>query len=159
MWQWGYLICSQAIWTINHGEVLCKYSQRRTSMIKLAFCGNDCDFCLRYIATKSGSESELKRVAKLWFNCGWRDKLVPSNEMICRGCSSANWCRYGIRECAIEKKVENCGKYRGYPCDKIQKAFDNIKIYSKKCRIVCSKEDFKLMEKASFHKKKNLDRV
>lgn len=128
-------------------------------MIKLAFCGIDCNYCPRYIATKSGKEKELKRVAQLWFKCGWRDKVVPSNEMICRGCRTANWCRYGIRECAMARKVENCGKCQDYPCDKIQKTFDNVEPYSKKCKEICSEGDFKLLAKAFFQKKKNLDGV
>ncbi len=122
-------------------------------MERLTFCGIDCNFCPRYIATKSGSEEKLKSVAGLWFKCGWRDKVVPANEMVCRGCLTMNWCRFGIRECAMERKMENCGKCRDYPCDKIHKAFENIDPYSKKAKKCVQQRNLNKCKMPFFSKK------
>lgn len=55
-------------------------------MQKLAFCGNDCTVCPRYTATLSGDVLRLKAVAKLWNQLGWRDTIVPQEEIMCYGC-------------------------------------------------------------------------
>lgn len=43
-------------------------------MNRIAFCGNNCDFCPRYIATKNESIEELRRCAEIWYKLGWREK-------------------------------------------------------------------------------------
>lgn len=50
-------------------------------MIKLACCGDDCNYCLRYIGTKNNNEKELKKAAEIWLKVGWRDKLLLPDEM------------------------------------------------------------------------------
>lgn len=128
-------------------------------MLKLAFCGNDCNNCPRYIATQTGSIERLKEVAALWYRVGYRDKIVPPEDMICRGCSSANWCSYTIRECALEKSVENCGKCKNYPCEKVLKIFERNELFAEKSKKICSKEEYECLQKAFFSKKENLDKV
>jgi len=34
--------------------------------MRLACCGDDCDSCLRYLATKSANMERLERVALMW---------------------------------------------------------------------------------------------
>ena len=48
-------------------------------MLKLAFCGNDCNTCERYIATQSGSIEQLKEVAALWKRLGYRENIVKGH--------------------------------------------------------------------------------
>ena len=128
-------------------------------MLKLAFCGNDCNVCPRYIATLSGDEEQLKEAALMWKRAGWRDAVLSPEEIVCHGCSSVSWCRYGIRECALEKGVDNCGKCQDYPCEKLLKAFERTESYAKNIKESFSKEDYECFQKAFFLKKESLDRV
>jgi len=128
-------------------------------MLKLASCGNDCNFCPRYTATQSDDVERLKEVAALWNRVGWRDVVVSPEEMVCYGCSSANWCRYDIRKCVLEKKVDNCGECKGYPCENVLKTFEQTELYAKDCREKLSKEDYERFHKAFFSKSENLDRA
>lgn len=89
-------------------------------MSDIAFCGDDCSCCSRYVATIRDDPSELKRVADLWIRVGWRDEGTKPEEMICHGCTSVEWCRYdNIRECAKVMGIKNCGECAQYPCDEI----------------------------------------
>ena len=128
-------------------------------MLKLAYCGNDCNDCPRYIATQSGNIERLKEVAALWERLGWRDTVVSSEEMVCHGCSSANWCRYGVRECGLERGVDNCGECESYPCDKVLGMFERAKSHAENVKRECSKEDYNTFLELPFQKKENLDRV
>jgi len=129
-------------------------------MLKLALCGDDCNACPRYIATRSGSLERLEEVATVWKRVGWRDAILPPEEMICHGCAPAKWCRYDdIRKCGQEKGVGNCGMCRNYPCEKIKKVFEQSESYARVCKEHCSKKDHECFLKAFFSKKENLDRV
>ncbi len=35
-------------------------------MLNLGLCGDDCNYCPRYLATQSGDEERLKEVAVMW---------------------------------------------------------------------------------------------
>ena len=129
------------------------------SMLQLAFCGDDCNFCPRYIATQSGSEEQLKEVAILWKKAGWQEAIVSPEEMVCYGCSSVSRCVYGIKECALEKDVENCGRCQDYPCEKVIKVFERTEVYARKCQEICSQEEYERLQRAFFSKKENLDRA
>ena len=127
-------------------------------MKKLAYCGNDCAVCPRYTATQSSDVMKLNEVAKLWNQLGWRDTIVSSEEIICNGCSSSNFCRYGIQPCATENAVDNCGKCQNYPCNLTFKSFEQTEIYAESVRRKCSDEEYQCLKIAFFSKKKNLDK-
>jgi hypothetical protein len=129
-------------------------------MLKLAYCGDDCNLCPRYIATQSGSEEQLKKIAVLWKTLGWRETVLPPEEMVCHGCTSVKLklCKYSIiRECAQDKGLENCGKCRNYPCSEIEKVFEQSKIYAKSLKEKYPKDVCELVERAFFLKKQKLD--
>jgi hypothetical protein len=126
-------------------------------MLKLAFCGNDCNLCPRYIATQSSNVERLKEIAEIWKIAGWRDVVVSPEEMVCHGCSSIDWCRYGIRECALEKRVDNCGTCGDYPCEKVLTAFEMSELYAKNLQERLSKDNYELFRKAFSSKKENLE--
>lgn len=129
-------------------------------MSDTAFCGDDCSCCPRYVATIRDDPSDLKRVADLWIRVGWRDEGTPPEEMICHGCSSVKWCRYdNIRECAKARGIKNCGECARYPCDEILEVFQRTESYAKRCKEICSMEDYKALEDAFFSKRKKLDRI
>jgi len=128
-------------------------------MQELGFCGDDCNCCPRYIATQSGDADRLKELAAIWKTLGWQDTIVPPEEMVCHGCASVNWCIYEIRECALQKEVDNCGKCENYPCEKVLKAFKRTESYAEDCKERLSKENYECFQKAFFSKKENLDRA
>jgi hypothetical protein len=126
-------------------------------MLSKPACGNDCESCPRYIATKSGEESRLRDVAVLWKSVGWRAEVVSPEEIACNGCESIDWCRYGVRGCAQEHGVNNCGQCREYPCETVVEMLAHTRAYIDICRQNCTPEDFAVLEKAFFSKKDNLE--
>jgi hypothetical protein len=143
-----------------------KITRRGKPLPILGFCGDDCDVCQRYIATKSGDKEELRKVAVLWHKIGYRDRIVPPEELICHGCSS--WydrverpeCAFrAVQKCGLEKGVENCGKCENYACEKVMRVFDQVELSSRSIKGKCSKEEFEHLRKAFFSKRENLNRV
>lgn len=63
---------------------------------KISLCGDNCSECPRY---KAKTEEELKSVAKLWYKVGFRNKIVSSGEISCKGCSPEKECSYNLIEC------------------------------------------------------------
>ncbi len=85
-------------------------------MEKITLCGDDCCKCPRYLARTNG---ELEKVAELWFRIGWRDRIVPIEEIRCSGCSSHKQCTYRLVDCVKENHVEKCSQCPRFPCRKI----------------------------------------
>jgi hypothetical protein len=129
-------------------------------MTELGFCGDNCASCPRYIATIKNDTEELKEVALMWKRVGWRNSILSNEEIQCHGCKSVTWCRYNeIRECAINRKINNCGECNIYPCQKLTDVFNKTAGYAKKCRQVIVDEDYSTLSKAFFEKKENLDLI
>lgn len=127
-------------------------------MLKLGFCGNDCNICERYTATQSGSDEKLKEVATLWKRLGYRDNIEPPEKIVCYGCSSAPWCRFGIKECALQNGVSNCGQCSKYPCETIETMFSWNLIHAERMKGKCSKEEYERLLNVPKMKKQNLDK-
>lgn len=125
--------------------------------MKLAYCGDVCSLCPRYIATLIGKKEELSEVAILLKKVGWRDEIKPAEEMLCHGCQDIEVCEYDVKDCCKEKKIENCGKCSKYPCPKINKAFEITKLNAVKFKKILAKEEYELFYKAFFLKKEHLD--
>ena len=128
-------------------------------MLKLSFCGDDCNYCPRYLATQSGNEEHLKEVAAFWQMIGWRDNEESLEKISCHGCSTVKTCGLGIKDCVIEKGVDNCGKCSEYPCRKLLKIFKNNEKEAVICKDRLSVTDYKLFQRAFFSKKERLDRI
>jgi hypothetical protein len=67
-------------------------------LCRTRFCGDDCDACPRYIATQSNDMEQLKKLAVLWHKVGYRNKIVPPEELACQNASrghGATECTYG----------------------------------------------------------------
>ena len=127
--------------------------------MKLAMCGDDCDLCPRYLATRSGDERELKRIAEIWQRAGWRTGDVQPREMTCTGCSPQNQCIYSIAQCAAEKGIESCGVCAEYPCPKISEAFAKTDLSAQKCKTLFPAELYDQLRRAFFLKKAHLDAI
>ena len=133
--------------------------REKRNMQKIAFCGNDCFVCPRYIATQSGDVIRLKEVAELWNRLGWRDTVVSPEEIMCYGCSSSNFCRYGIQRCASEKIVDNCGNCNDYPCDLTIRSIEQTQMYVESIKEKCTEEEYQCLKIAFYFKQENLDRI
>ena len=72
-------------------------------IIRLAYCGDDCSICPRYVATLSGSKDQLKKAAELSKKVGWSLEKTAPEEFICHGCQDIESCEYNVKECCIEK--------------------------------------------------------
>ena len=128
--------------------------------MKLACCGDNCNFCPRYTATLSNDVEKLKEIAILWKNVGWRKNVDAPEELRCLGCEFfTEPCAYNVKECCKEKNIENCGKCIEYPCLKIKKAFERIQINAEKFKGILSKEMYEIFHKAFFLKQENLDKI
>ncbi|MFX1258907.1 MAG: DUF3795 domain-containing protein [Promethearchaeota archaeon] len=125
---------------------------------KLAYCGDCCTYCPRFIATLSGSRKKLKDVAFLMKKVGWHYNLDEPEKNKCEGCQDIENCEYGIKECCMERKIENCGKCIDYPCSKVENAFKITEGYVEKFRTILLKEEYELFRKAYFLKKENLEK-
>ena len=122
-------------------------------------CGDVCNHCHRYIATKSRSKEKLRAVAELWFERGFRDRVVSPEEIACLGCRPENNCRYKIVKCVEKHGVCNCGECGKYPCARIKKAFARTALLKKKLKKAVSKKEFRQFEISALCKKDVLDRI
>jgi hypothetical protein len=129
-------------------------------MALIGYCGDDCKQCPRHIATQNSDQEGLEAAAILWHKVGLRDHIANPEEMICHGCAELDTCHYSdIRECAQEKKIENCGQCNQYPCEKISTVFDKTRLYAQNCRQACDSGDYEVLKRAFFDKKKRLDAI
>lgn len=122
-------------------------------MEKITLCGDNCMECPRYLAK---TEKELKDVAELWYRVGWRDKIVPGSEIRCTGCSSHKQCTYHLVDCIKQNGVEKCNQCPKFPCDKIEDMLKRSERYKRKCKEVCTPEEFQRLEASFFNKEQNL---
>ena len=127
--------------------------------MKTGYCGDDCNYCPRYLATQSGNKERFAEVAAMWRIIGWRDTEEPPDKLACHGCTSVKICGLGIRECVIAKGIDNCGECAEYPCEKLRDIFRNNRKEAAICKNIFSKEDYILFQRAFFSKKKRLDEI
>ena len=120
---------------------------------RITLCGDNCLECPRYNAH---SEIELRKIAELWHRVGWRDTVVSNEEIACTGCSSHKTCTYELVDCTRKHSVEKCNQCKEFPCNKIMDMLEHSKEYQKKCKEVCSEEEYIVLEKAFFDKENNL---
>ncbi len=120
---------------------------------EITLCGDNCTECPRYNAH---TDKELKKVAELWYRVGWRDKVISNEEIACQGCSSHKKCTYQLVECIKGHNVKKCNQCSDFPCKKVLDMLKRSKEYEKKCKEVCSEEEYRVLEKAFFNKEKNL---
>jgi hypothetical protein len=126
----------------------------------IGICGDNCQFCPRYVATENGSAKELEKVKELWVKLGLRDPAFPAQEMACHGCKPENKCAYPeIRDCANERAVDNCGLCDGYPCGLINTALDRSEKLCSRAAVVCTPMEMEALRKAFFSKRQNLDEI
>ena len=123
-------------------------------MIELiTLCGDNCLKCPRYNAK---TDEELSACAELWYRIGWRDRVLPGEEMRCGGCSPEKSCTYGMVDCTARHGVPECNKCAGFPCEKIAELLERSREYEKRCERVCTPEELSVLRAAFFDKENNL---
>ncbi len=132
--------------------------------IQIGCCGDDCDCCPRYTGTVNSDRESLKKTAEIWFRMGWRDRILPPDELRCNGCISVKSCAYGIKECCSEKKIDNCGYCDGMPCDRLKKMFAGAEEAKKTIKAlleeeIIKKEECEMLNKAFWIKEERLKKI
>lgn len=120
---------------------------------KITLCGDNCVECPRYNAH---TDKELRAAAELWYKVGWRESIVSNEKIACSGCSAHKQCTYQLVECTKEHRVDKCNQCNKFPCVKIKKMLERSADYKRKCREVCSEQEYIALEKAFFDKENNL---
>jgi hypothetical protein len=129
-------------------------------MSLIGVCGDNCSYCPRYTATRSGKTEELEEVKELWARLGLRDPAVPARDLTCFGCNPENPCAYAeLRDCAREKGIDNCGLCDAYPCKRIDAAFEKSEDLRSHATRVCTPKEMDTLTKAFFSKRQNLDQI
>jgi hypothetical protein len=90
----------------------------------IAYCGLNCLKCDAYLATQEDNDAKRTETAQAWSKMYHAD--IKPEQINCDGCKSdgvkfshCNVCE--IRQCCIEKKVENCAVCESYICDTLSK--------------------------------------
>jgi len=129
-------------------------------MSMIGICGDHCEYCPRYIATKSGKRVELEKAKELWVRLGLRDDDFPVEDIACHGCLPENKCVYTeLCACVRAKSRKNCGLCNEYPCERINMVFNQSEKLRSKANKVCTQEEMDLLNKAFFSKKEYFDQI
>jgi hypothetical protein len=128
-------------------------------MLKIGCCGDDCNICPRYLATQSGDEKRLEEVAVLWKTVGWWQGKESLKQLTCNGCASITHCDLGIKDCVLEKHIENCGQCPEYPCTRLLAIFEQNKKEKEICQARFFARDYQIFLGAFFSKKERLDKI
>ncbi len=129
-------------------------------MSLIGVCGDNCSYCPRYIATRSGKADELEEVKELWARLGLRDPAFPARDLTCFGCNPENPCAYSeLRDCARGKGIDNCGLCDAYPCKRVDAAFEKSEELRSHATLVCTPKEMDTLTQAFFSKRRNLDQI
>ena len=96
----------------------------------IAFCGITCSECGAFLATRNDDNEKRQEVARLWSE-KFKMDINPA-DINCDGCRSDggalfNHCRVcAIRNCGMEKGVENCAHCDSYVCEKLAGFFQMV---------------------------------
>ncbi len=99
-------------------------------IMMIAYCGLDCSTCIGYLATQSGDENEMKKVAEIW--SAQHNATVLPEHVICDGCKAgkrksfhcSNSCT--INKCCMKKGHESCIECSDFACDSENFILDNV---------------------------------
>lgn len=127
--------------------------------MKISVCGDICDECPRYKATVANDTAKLEQLAELWFRLGFRDQILPPEELKCSGCHKDKKCSHQLIGCEHLKDIRNCGECNHFPCDKIKQVFQKTATTDLLCQRKCSPDDYNDMVKAFFIKEQLLTAI
>jgi hypothetical protein len=129
-------------------------------MENIGVCGDNCDLCPRYNATRSGKIEDLEKLKSFYIKLGLRTGSSPAAELACTGCSPKNRCAYpDLVQCANGKGIKNCGCCDAYPCGKINAVFSKTDSWLDTIKSKCTDEEYQFLIKAFCKKKYYLDGI
>ena len=83
-------------------------------------CGLMCSECQAFKATQANDLEKLAELAESW---GSPENPLTVDDMRCNGCMSEtvykNAQKCGVRGCAVEHEVTNCGECSDFACQKL----------------------------------------
>ncbi|MBP7583425.1 MAG: DUF3795 domain-containing protein [Spirochaetes bacterium] len=89
----------------------------------ISYCGLDCAACPVYRATQKDDDAKRAKVAGAWSRLfGYEFKIADIN---CDGCAKTDGRLFGhctrcaVRQCGMEKRLENCAHCGDYACEKL----------------------------------------
>ncbi len=97
----------------------------------VAFCGIICTECPAYIATKNDDNELREETAKKWSSDEYPIKISDIN---CYGCvvegkQMMEFCsECKVRDCGIEKGVNNCAYCDEYICETLEGVWEHLKL-------------------------------
>ena len=95
----------------------------------LGACGIICSECEAFKATKANDTEKLVELAKSW---GSTENPLTADDMRCNGCMSdvvfKNALNCGVRGCAVEHNVANCGECSEFACQKLNDLWKGYKL-------------------------------
>jgi hypothetical protein len=127
---------------------------------KIGACGDNCEYCHRYHATKNGNSEELEKVKELWIKLGLRNESFPSQNLACSGCKPNEFCGHKeLLNCVLRNGIDNCGMCDAYPCEMVINACKKTDTWKIKVQNKCTNEEYEMLIKAFCEKKLNLDKI
>ena len=92
----------------------------------ISCCGVECTTCRAFIATKENDDELRKKQAEEWSR--QLNQTIPPESINCDGCLSegrhVSYCSMcKIKECCVEKKIQNCAFCDDYICETLENAF------------------------------------
>ena len=93
----------------------------------ISFCGIGCHECEAFEATQNDDNKKRIKVAKQWSK--QHNTTFARHEINCDGCKSQTGVLFkyswtcDVRQCAVEKELENCAYCPEYPCEKLNPIF------------------------------------
>ena len=128
-------------------------------MSTMGICGDNCLYCPRYAASRSGKAEELERVRDLWVRLGLRGPGFPAENLTCEGCTPENECAYPeLRSCVNSRGIEHCGSCEACPCGLVDAVLEKSEKLCSRAGLVCTPEEMEVLRKAFFSKRENLSR-
>ncbi len=97
---------------------------------QIAYCGMSCDNCPVYTATQADDDDARKKAAEIFSKLFKTE--IPVSAINCDGCLNTSGRLFGhcttceVRNCAQERKLENCAHCSDYSCQKLDKQLAEI---------------------------------
>jgi len=100
----------------------------------IAMCGLVCNDCIAFIATQKNDDKLREKVVKDWST---EEEPLRLEDVDCDGCIAGkrlhSFCRIcEVRECGLQKNIENCAYCNDFQCGKLEKLWRSFQIVSGK---------------------------
>ena len=98
----------------------------------IAVCGLACNDCIAFLATQKNDDKMRQKVVEAWSTDKERLEL---KDIDCDGCTVGGrlhkFCSVcKIRNCGLERGIENCAYCDEYPCEKLEKLLKSFRTVS-----------------------------